>query len=137
MDACDRAEDAEDEDQAGGVEAGHQLGERGEAADAVLRDGDHHRAHRSERRELHDHRDDAEHDVAAAVDQVAERGAAVADLVQRDADEDRDEQDRQDVIAAEVRNDVEHEARLRVRADVAGYRLCIGRSERFVEPHSR
>ena len=81
--------------------------------------------------------DDLEHHLAEALDQLAHRGTAVADLVERDPDEDRDEQDREDVTAAEVRNDVEDEVRLRLLAEIGGYLVCIGRSERFVHPRSR
>ena len=48
----------EDEEQAGGVEGGHQLAERQQRADAVLADRERHRAERADRRHLHDVADD-------------------------------------------------------------------------------
>ena len=66
--ACDRAEHDEDEQQTRRVEARHQLAERGERAHAVLADRERHGAERADRREAHDHADDAEQHLRNAID---------------------------------------------------------------------
>ena len=57
------AEDDDDEQQARQVEARHQLAQRKQRADAVLADGEGHRAERANRRHAHDDADHAEEHV--------------------------------------------------------------------------
>jgi hypothetical protein len=57
--ARDDSQHDEDEDQAGRVEAQHQQAERLERGEPVLADDERHRAERADRREPHDHADDA------------------------------------------------------------------------------
>ena len=124
----DRTEDAEDEQQAGQVEGAHQAGQLGQAADAVLADGVGHGAEGTDRGDLHDHADDAEEDVRQTLDEVEDRLAALAEGVQRVAEEHREEQHLQHVALGEGiddagRDDVHQE--LRRRLHLAGRRVLV------------
>ena len=97
----DDAEHDEDEDQAGDVEAEHQLPEREQRAEAVLADREGHGAEGADRRHLHDDADDAEEDVRRLVDEAQQRLAALAQRVQREGEQDGEEQHLQDLALGE------------------------------------
>ena len=75
----DPTEHEEDEDQAGRVEGEHQLAKRQQGADAVLADGERHRAESADRRDLHDDADHVEQHVRCLVDEIDHRPAALAE----------------------------------------------------------
>ena len=66
----DEPQHDQDEDEAGGIERPHQLAERQQRPDAVLADGEGHRAERADRRHLHDDADDREQHVRGLLDDV-------------------------------------------------------------------
>ncbi len=123
--ARDAAEHAEDEQQAGSVEARHQLAERQQRAEAVLADGERHRAECADRREPHDVTDDPEQHGRQALDELEQGVAAPAERVQREPEQHRDQQHLQHLAAGERvgeggRDDVEHEVGHAVRAGLCG-----------------
>ena len=97
------AEHDEDEDEARQVEGAHQLAERQQRADAVLADRERHRAERADRRDLHDDADDREQHVRRLLDEVEHERAAAAELVQREAEQHREQQHLQDLALARTR----------------------------------
>jgi hypothetical protein len=111
----DEAEDDEDEEQARAVERAHELAELDQRPDAVLADRERHRAEGAKRRELHDDADDREQHVRDLLDEVEDGCPAAAELVQREAEQHREQQHLQDLALGErvddgVRDDVEQEA---------------------------
>ena len=92
MEARHQPQHHEDEQQAGDVERAHQLGQRGERAQAVLADGEGHGAKRADGRQLHDVADDDEQHVRELLDEVEHQRAAAAKTVQRKAEQHRDQQ---------------------------------------------
>ena len=101
MEAGDEAEHDEDEHEAREIERSHQLAERHQRADAVLADGEGHRAERADRRHLHDDADDREQHVRRLLDHVEHQRAAAAELVQAEAEQDGDQQHLQDLALGE------------------------------------
>ena len=107
----DRAEHDEDEYEAGRIEGRHQLAERQERADAVLADGERHRAEGADRRQPHDESDDVEERMRDVVDEMEHGLAALAQQRDREREQDREEQDLQDLSLGKSADD-------RVRDDV-------------------
>ncbi len=58
---------------------------------------------RADRRDAHDHSDDAEEDFAGCVDRPADAQAELAHAGDREAEQDRDQQDLQQVARAPAR----------------------------------
>ena len=101
VEPCHQPEDEEDEDQACRIEAGHQLAELEERPQPILADGKSHGAEGSNRCHPHDDADDAEQDGGDLLDHRVNHPAFIANHVQRKAEQDREEQDRQDVAFGE------------------------------------
>lgn len=131
VDAADGAEHAEDEEKAGQVERAHQLRQRQQRGDAVLADREGHGAEGADGSHAHDHADDLEENVCGLLDHVEDQRAAAAELVQREAEEDGEEEHLQDVAVGKgahdgVRDDVHQEFRRRLH--LAGTRIGGNRS---------
>ncbi|VXC76978.1 conserved hypothetical protein [Sphingomonas sp. 8AM] len=141
----DDAEDAEDEQRRGQVEGRDEAAEIDEAADAVFADGEGDRAERTERRDTHQDRDDAEHDDVEPLDQVEDRRSGSPDETDRDAEQDRYQQHLQDIALRQggdqrVRDDVEQETgqrRIMRLGGIIGDRAGIERGGIDVHPCPR
>ncbi|MCY1212307.1 hypothetical protein D9M72_240400 [compost metagenome] len=103
--AGDAAQDHQDEEHAGDVEAQHQLAELHQRAHAVLADGEGHGAEGTDGSDLHDHVDDAEHHVGDAVDELQHRLAVVTHALQGEGEDHGEEQHLQDVARREGADD--------------------------------
>ena len=126
----DEAEHDEDEQQAGEVEASHQLGERHQRGDAVFADGERHRAEGADRRRTHDEADDDEKRVRELVDEAHDRLPLLARRGKRQAEQHREEQHLQDLS---LRKGVDEGVRDHVHEKVDGaLRLGRGRVTRDV-----
>ncbi|MNN12551.1 hypothetical protein D3C81_1255460 [compost metagenome] len=123
MGAGDAAEDQQDEEDAGDVEAQHQLAELHQRADAVGADGEGHGTEGTDGRDLHDHIDDVEHHLGDPLDELEHRLAVAAHAVQGIAEQYREEQDLQDVAVGEG---ADHGARNDVHQEVDGALLLAG-----------
>src|SRR6478609_8634409 len=88
----DAAEEGEDEDRARRVEGEHEQAQALERADAGGADEGGHGAERADRGGPHDHRHEAEDEALEVLDGVEDRLAGLAHLLEREADEERDEQ---------------------------------------------
>ncbi|MCY1175704.1 hypothetical protein D9M73_159530 [compost metagenome] len=115
MQAGNRTQHDQDEQQACNVEAGHQLAQLHQRADTVGTDGEGHGTEGTDRRELHDHVDDVEHHMGEAIDQVQQRLAVGTQAMQGETEDHREHQHLQDIAVGEgadygVRDDVEQEA---------------------------
>jgi hypothetical protein len=77
------AEHDEDENQACGVDGGHQVAQRQQGADTVLADGKGHGAKGAEGCGAHDDGDDAEHPTPDEVDHVKKRLPGLPEKRQR------------------------------------------------------
>ena len=91
------AEHAEDEEKAGQIERAHQLRQRQQRSDAVLADREGHGTEGADGGHAHDHADDLEENVCGLLDHIEDQRAATAELVQREAEEDGEEEHLQDV----------------------------------------
>ena len=130
----DRPQHAEDEDQAGDVEADQKLAERDQRAGAELADGKGDGAERADRRRPHHDGNDAEKHLRSHADQIGERLAGLAHRAQREPAQHRDVKHLQHVAFAEradegVGNDGEQKLRGR---PVSGL-LEVGRDARRVD----
>ena len=101
----DGAEHDDDEDDAGQVERDHQLGERDQRRDAVFADGEGHRAEGADRRRLHDDPDQPKSAWQRLSRTSSTRLAALAERLQREAEQHREEQHLQDVALREGADD--------------------------------
>ena len=115
MSAADSAQHQYHEQDAGDVEADHQLAQLHQRTDTVGADGERHGAQGTDWRELHDHVDDVEHHVGEAIDEVQHRLAVGTQAVQGETEDHREHQHLQDVAIGEraddgVRDDVEDKA---------------------------
>ena len=99
--AGDDVQDDKDEQQAGQVEAAHEIAEGAERAEAVLAHGEGHSAERAERGELHDDVDDAEQGRGSLTDEPDDTGDALAEGGKGRAAEQGNEQHLEDVAIGE------------------------------------
>jgi hypothetical protein len=99
------AEHHEDEQQRGDVEGRHQLREVGEAAHAILADGEGHGAERPDRRRLHHDRDQLEHHDRNVFEQVEHALPAIAHRGQGNAEQHRHHQHLQDIALGQRRKE--------------------------------
>ncbi|MNQ64906.1 hypothetical protein D3C85_793460 [compost metagenome] len=99
--AGDAAQDHQDEEHAGDVEAQHQLAELHQRAHAVLADGEGHGAEGTDGRDLHDHVDDAEHHLGDLVDEMQHRLTVITHALQGEGEDHREEQHLQNIAAGE------------------------------------
>ena len=97
MQAADDAQHDKDEEQTSQVERTHQLAQREQRADAVLADGEGHRTEGADGGDLHDDSDDVEQHMREFLDEVEHHRAAAAELVQRKAEQHREQQHLQDL----------------------------------------
>src|SRR5471032_1841917 len=111
----DGAQYQQHEQDAGDVEAQHQLTELYQRTYTVGTDGERHGAQSTQWRQLHDHVDDVEHHVRKAIDEVQNRLAVRTQAMQGKAKQNRKQQHLQDVAFRErthecVGDDVQQEA---------------------------
>jgi hypothetical protein len=125
----DQAEDADHEQDGGQIEGRHQSREIGDRADPVGPDGEGEGPEGADGRGLHQDGDQLEEGRRDRFQEAQHRLAEVADQGQRDAEQDRDEQDLQDVAGRKgadhgVGDDPHQEAlngRLMRRAGILGH----------------
>ncbi|MNV22301.1 hypothetical protein D3C71_1132680 [compost metagenome] len=103
--AADGTQYQEHEQDAGDVEADHQLAQLHQRTDAVGTDGESHRTERTDWSELHDHVDDVEHHVSKAIDEVQHRLAVGTQAMQGETEDHREHQHLQDVAVGERADD--------------------------------
>src|SRR5476651_326013 len=111
----DGAQYQQHEQDAGDVEAQHQLTELYQRTYTVGTDGERHGAQSTQWRQLHDHVDDVEHHVRKAIDEVQDRLAVRTQAMQGETEDHREHQHLQDVAVGEgthdgVRDHVQDEA---------------------------
>src|SRR5476651_578964 len=103
--AADATQHDQHEQDAGDVEADHQLTELHQRTYTVGTDGERHGAQGTQWRELHDHVDDVEHHVREAIDEVQHRLAVGTQAVQGETEDHREHQHLQDIAVGESADD--------------------------------
>ena len=123
--ARDHAEHDEHEQRRGEVECRDQAHQVQDRAGSEPADGERHRAERADRGGLHHDGDDAENAVRGVIDEGAQRMAALAETHQREAEQDRKQQDLEDFALREgaddgIRNDMQEEIDALLRLGLLG-----------------
>jgi len=142
---CDGPQHDEDKNAASQVDAEHQVGELGEGPDPEFTQGVRHRTRRGDRCEGRDQRDHSEKDPRDVIEQVADGPAVLTESIEREAEEQRDQQDLQDIAfdkrrdkgaGDEVQQGVDDPGGLR-GGRVGGHGLGVKGSGRGVKPRAR